>query len=171
MRPDRIVVGEVRGGEVETLFNSMNVGLRGVLGTMHANNSRDAVKKLEEAPMNVPRGLIPLLNVIIVQSLFFDRSEGRSVRRVVQVSEVSKIEREVTLNDVFRLNSSTMKLERTDYSSEALEKISKAVGRSLIELNEELGKRRAVLDYLVEKGVSSFRDVNDFMSGYYQKEV
>jgi len=171
MRPDRIVVGEVRGGEVETLFNSMNVGLRGVLGTMHANNSRDAVKKLEEAPMNVPRGLIPLLNVIIVQSLFFDRSEGRSVRRVVQVSEVSKIEREVTLNDVFRLNSSTMKLERTDYSSEALEKISKAVGRSLIELNEELGKRRAVLDYLVEKGVSSFRDVNDFMSDYYQKEV
>ena len=168
MRPDRIIVGEVRGSEAETLFNSMNVGLGGVLGTMHANNSRDAVKKLEEDPMNVPRGLIPLLNVIIVQNLFFDRKTGKNVRRVVQVSEVSRIEKEITLNDVFKLNPATMKLERTDYSSEALEKISKGASKSLIELNEELGKRRAILDYLVEKEISSFKDVNDFMTKYYQ---
>ena len=170
MRPDRIVIGEVRGSEAETLFNSMNVGLGGVLGTMHANNSRDAVKKLEEDPMNVPRGLIPLLNIIIVQNLFFDRRIGKNVRRVVQVSEVSRIEKEITLNDVFKLNPATMKLERTDYSSEALEKISKGASKSIMELNEELGKRRAIMDYLVEKNISSFKDVNDFMNTYYQKE-
>ncbi len=171
MRPDRIVVGEVRGSEAETLFNSMNVGLRGVLGTMHANNSRDAVKKLEESPMNVPRGLIPLLHVIVVQNMFFDRRLGKNVRKVVQVSEVSRIENEITLNDVFKFNLMTMKLERTDYSSEAVERISKSVNSSLIELNEELGKRKAVLDYLVEKKVSSFKDVNEFMKKYYQKDV
>lgn len=169
MRPDRIIIGEVRGSEAETLFNSMNVGLGGVLGTMHANNSRDAIKKLEEDPMNVPRGLIPLLNVIIVQNLFFDRRIGKNVRKIVQVSEVSRIEKEITLNDVFKLNPSTMKLERTDYSSEALEKISKGASKSLIELNEELGKRKAILDYLVEKEISSFKDVNEFMNKYYQE--
>lgn len=170
MRPDRIIVGEVRGSEAETLFNSMNVGLRGVLGTMHANNSRDAVKKLEESPMNVPKSMIPLLNVIVVQNMFFDRSSGKNVRRIVQVSEVSRLEEEITLNDVFVFNWNEMKLERTSYSSEAVERISKGANKNLIEVNEELGKRSAVLDYLAEKKITSFSDVNDFMSKYYQKD-
>jgi hypothetical protein len=63
-----------------------------------------------------------------------------------------------------------MKLERTSYSSEAVETISKGANKNLIEVNEELGKRSAVLDYLAEKKITSFSDVNDFMSKYYQKD-
>ena len=53
MRPDRLIMGEVRGPEAESLFNAMNVG-HSAMGTLHANSAGEAIARLTNPPMNVP---------------------------------------------------------------------------------------------------------------------
>ena len=107
MRPDRIVVGEVRGGEALDMLQAMNTGHEGSLGTVHANSPRDAVSRLEtmvlmagfDLPVKAIREQIASALNLIVQ---LDRLSDGS-RRVTQVSEVVGMEGQVvTLQDAFK---------------------------------------------------------------------
>jgi pilus assembly protein CpaF len=106
MRPDRIVVGEVRGGEALDMLQAMNTGHDGSLTTIHANNPRDAIARLETmslmAELNLPdkaiRQQIASAVSVIVQVARL--SDG--TRRITQISEVTGIgEDMVTLQDIF----------------------------------------------------------------------
>jgi pilus assembly protein CpaF len=106
MRPDRIVVGEVRGGEALDMLQAMNTGHDGSLTTIHANNPRDAIARLQTmslmAEINLPdraiRHQIASAVSIIVQVARL--SDG--VRRVTQISEVTGVADDmVTLQDIF----------------------------------------------------------------------
>src|SRR5437764_7898757 len=106
MRPDRIVLGEVRGGEALDMLQAMNTGHDGSLTTIHANNPRDAVARLETmslmADINLPdraiRQQIASAVSIIVQVARL--SDG--TRRVTQISEVTGVADDmVTLQDIF----------------------------------------------------------------------
>jgi len=92
MRPDRIVIGEVRGGEALDMLQAMNTGHEGSLTTIHANDSRDALARLElmvamsgfELPIPVVRQYIAAGISLVVH---LARLKG-GVRRVMQVSEI-----------------------------------------------------------------------------------
>ncbi len=92
MRPDRIVIGEVRGGEALDMLQAMNTGHEGSLTTIHANDSRDALARLElmvamsgfDLPIPVVRQYIASGIALIVH---LARLKG-GVRRVMQVSEI-----------------------------------------------------------------------------------
>lgn len=66
-RPDYVIVGEVRGEEAFTLFQAMATG-HGGLSSLHADSVRAAIRRLESAPLNIPRTLLPTLHLIGVQS-------------------------------------------------------------------------------------------------------
>lgn len=106
MRPDRIVVGEVRGGETLDMLQAMNTGHDGSLSTVHSNSPRDAVSRLEtlvlmagmELPLRAIREQIASAIDVIVQ---LDRLRD-GTRRVTAVTEVVGMEGQiVTLQDVF----------------------------------------------------------------------
>src|SRR5258707_1963106 len=107
MRPERIVVGECRGGEALDILQAMNTGHDGSMTTIHANTPRDALARLEtlvllaaaHLPVRAIREQIAsAVNVILQQTRFADGS-----RKVTAVSEVSGMEQDViTLHDVFR---------------------------------------------------------------------
>ena len=107
MRPDRIVVGEVRGGEALDMLQAMNTGHDGSLTTVHANSPRDAVSRLETlvmfAGVDLPAKAIreqiaSAVDLIIQTSRLRDGS-----RKVIAVTEVSGMEGDiVTLTDIFR---------------------------------------------------------------------
>ena len=107
MRPDRIVVGECRGGEALDMLQAMNTGHDGSLTTLHANSTRDALARLEtmvlmsgmELPVRAIREQIAsAVNVILQQTRFADGS-----RKVTAISEISGMEQDViTLQDIFR---------------------------------------------------------------------
>jgi pilus assembly protein CpaF len=106
MRPDRIIVGEVRGAEALDMLQAMNTGHDGSLTTIHANNPRDAVARLETmslmAEINLPdraiRHQIASAVSLIVQVARL--SDG--TRRVTQISEVTGVADDVvTLQDIF----------------------------------------------------------------------
>jgi pilus assembly protein CpaF len=106
MRPDRIVVGEVRGGEALDMLQAMNTGHDGSLTTVHANSPRDAISRLEtltlmsgmELPVMVVREQIAsAVDVIVQQSRFSDGS-----RKVTSITEVSGMEGDtVVLSEIF----------------------------------------------------------------------
>jgi pilus assembly protein CpaF len=99
MRPDRIIVGEVRGAEVLDMLQAMNTGHEGSMTTIHANTPRDALTRLEhmtamsgfDIPARALRGQIGSAIHVIVQLQRF--SDGR--RRVVSLQEVTGTEGEV----------------------------------------------------------------------------
>jgi pilus assembly protein CpaF len=106
MRPDRIVVGEVRGGESLDMLQAMNTGHEGSLSTVHANSPRDAVARLETlvlmAGMDLPLRAIreqiaSAVDVIVQLSRLRD-----GTRRVIAVTEVQGMEGQtITLQDAF----------------------------------------------------------------------
>jgi pilus assembly protein CpaF len=107
MRPDRIVVGEVRGGEALDMLQAMNTGHDGSLTTLHANTPRDAISRLEtmtlmsglDLPIRVVREQIAsAIDLIVQQSRLRD-----GTRKVTQITEVVGMEGDtVVLTDVFK---------------------------------------------------------------------
>ena len=107
MRPDRIVVGEVRGGEALDMLQAMNTGHDGSLTTLHANTPRDALSRIEtmvmmagmDLPLKVVRQQISsAVDLIIQQTRLKDGS-----RKVTAITEVAGMEGEtVVLTDVFK---------------------------------------------------------------------
>jgi pilus assembly protein CpaF len=106
MRPDRVIVGEVRGPEVMDMFQAMNTGHEGSMTTVHANSPRDALLRLEtminlagyQIPQKALRSLISSSLDVIIQ--LARHSDG--VRRVVSISEITGMEQEViSLQDIF----------------------------------------------------------------------
>ncbi len=107
MRPDRIVVGEVRGGEALDMLQAMNTGHEGSLTTIHANSPRDAISRLEtlvmmagmELPLKTIRQQVSsAMDVIIQQSRLRD-----GTRKVVAITEVGGMEGDtVVLTDIFK---------------------------------------------------------------------
>ena len=111
MRPDRIVVGECRGGEAFDMLQAMNTGHEGSMSTVHANSPRDALQRLETlclmAGIDVPhRAIRDQIGSAIHVLVHLDRDiEGR--RKVVHISEVVGREGEVvTMQDIFTLQPS-----------------------------------------------------------------
>jgi len=107
MRPDRIVVGEVRGGETIDMLQAMNTGHDGSLTTLHSNSPRDALSRLEtmammagmDLPIRVVREQIAsAVDVIVQQSRFTD-----GTRKVTHITEVSGMEGDtIVMTDVFK---------------------------------------------------------------------
>jgi pilus assembly protein CpaF len=106
MRPDRIIVGEVRGPETLDMLQAMNTGHEGSLTTIHANTPRDALSRLETLVMTAGIEL-PLRAIREQVSSAFDLlvQIGRLVdgsRRITHITEVLRMESDViTLQDIF----------------------------------------------------------------------
>jgi pilus assembly protein CpaF len=108
MRPERIIVGEVRGPEAFDLLSAMNTGHDGSMGTVHANNPREAISRMENmiamGSLNLPTTAVreqiaSAVNVIIQVQRLRDGS-----RKVTHISEITGMEGEVvTMQDLFKL--------------------------------------------------------------------
>jgi pilus assembly protein CpaF len=106
MRPDRIVIGEVRGDEAFDMLQAMNTGHEGSMTTIHANTARDAISRLESmvamASVNIPersvrQQIASAISVIVQVSRMSD-----GTRKVVNISEITGLEENViSMHDIF----------------------------------------------------------------------
>jgi len=107
MRPDRIIVGEIRGGEALDMLQAMNTGHDGSMTTVHSNSPRDTLSRLEtmtlmagfELPvLAIRKQISAAIDLIVYLTRFPD-----GTRKVTQISEVAGMESEViTLTDIFQ---------------------------------------------------------------------
>jgi pilus assembly protein CpaF len=106
MRPDRIIVGEVRGEEALDMLQAMNTGHDGSLTTIHANTPRDALSRLETmvamANLNIPesairRQIAAAIDVVVQVSRLSD-----GTRKLISIAEITGMEGDVvTMQDIF----------------------------------------------------------------------
>ncbi len=109
MRPERIVVGECRGGEALDMLQAMNTGHDGSLTTIHANNPRDTISRLEtlvlmagmDLPLSVVRKqIVSAVDLIVQQARMRDGS-----RKVINITEITGMEGEtVVMQDIFKFD-------------------------------------------------------------------
>ena len=107
MRPDRIIIGEVRGAEAFDMLQAMNTGHDGSMSTIHANTTRDALTRIENmvqmGNMGLPSRAIRTQIVGSIDLIIQVERHRDGGRRVTQVTEVCGMEGDViTLNDIFQ---------------------------------------------------------------------
>jgi pilus assembly protein CpaF len=142
MRPDRIVVGEVRGGEALDMLQAMNTGHDGSISTIHCNSPRDALSRLETitmmAGMELSNKAIREQIASALQLIVYQQRLKDGTRRFTHVTEVAGMEGEViTLQDIFLF----------DFSA-GLDEEGRFKGRL-----KSTGLRPKFLDKLAERGV------------------
>jgi flagellar protein FlaI len=166
MRPDRILVGEVRSREALTLFTAMNTGHEGTLATIHANSGREALSRLQSHPMDVPDIMIPALDLLVVQNRQIE--DGKLVRRVVEVLEVSGKEADVfQTNTLFKFDPQTGEIEEKMLNGRIIHQLSTITGHSIKKIDEEIFKRKTIIGAMVQAELP-LRGIYNIVQTYYE---
>lgn len=154
-RPDRIIVGEIRGVEGAVAFQAMQTGYP-TYATFHASSVGKLIQRLTSAPISVPPQFMPNLNVVLVQLAV--HVGGRRLRRVIEVEEIESYSRRLkspVTRQVFRWDPVQDKHEfsgrNNSYVLENL--VAPRLGLSdPRHVYDELDRRRAVLEDLIGRG-------------------
>ncbi len=118
MRPDRIIVGEVRGEEALDMLNAMNTGHDGSLSTGHANSSMDMIYRLEtmilQSGVTFPLNAIRQHVVSAIDIIVHLYKDGNGVRKVSEISELDRVkDGEVILNKLYISKNGTLARGKT----------------------------------------------------------
>jgi flagellar protein FlaI len=164
-RPEYIIVGEVRGKEALTLFQAMATG-HTTYSTLHADSISGAIHRLENPPIGVPRPMLEALDIISIQGQTY--VGDRRVRRNLEIAEIVGLDAHTKMlrtSTVFQWDS--VKDEHSMVgTSRALEEIRRQRGWSVRELNEELERRKRVLEFMLSNGIRMFKDVSAVIHAY-----
>jgi len=165
-RPDFIIVGEVRGAEAYTLFQAMATGHLG-MSTIHAESVESVLNRLESEPMNIPKPLLAMIDAVTIQVR--TEIDGKPARRTASVTEVVALDSQTKVlltNDVFHWNPGEDSFEFTG-RSHILEKNMKMKGISGEEVQEELKRRKAVLEWVARSNIRRYTEVANVIREYY----
>jgi flagellar protein FlaI len=167
MRPDRIIVGEVRSGEARSLFTAMNTGHDGSMGTVHANSSRETISRLTNPPMDVPLMMLSSLDLILMEARISLGDKGL-IRRITEVTEIGGLSEDtLALSKIYEWDPAKDELQSTGTPSKLKQDLAKELGIPAKEVNNELEKRRLVLDYLLKQNIREFSEVRSWIESYY----
>jgi archaeal flagellar protein FlaI len=133
---------------------------------MHAESVETVIKRLTQPPMNIPRGIIPLMNCVIVvkqvKTPSFAAGDRKvSTRKIVRVSELDSNE---DVHDVFLWNPALDVFQQDLDQSYLLKKIAKSLDVPLSVVIQELERRKQILLKMVEKNLRDFRSVHKALS-------
>ncbi len=166
MRPDRIIVGEVRAEEALTLFTAMNTGHEGCLATIHANSAREGLLRLQSHPMNVPDIMIPALDLIIAQKKQMEKE--KLARKVFEVTEISGREGgNILTNTLFEYSPKTDAIEVKILNGRIIQELARLTNLSIREIDDEIEKREAILDTLAKSNLKQ-DEIHELIQLYYK---
>ncbi|MFH1835723.1 MAG: type II/IV secretion system ATPase subunit [Methanobacteriota archaeon] len=163
MRPDRIIVGEVRRKrETEVLFEGMHTG-HSVYGTFHAEQAYEVVDRITTPPMSIPPTVFSSLHVIVIQY----RNKRTGDRRTFEVVELTKGSDKPELNTLFRWNSKTDKIESVYPSVRVKDELELFAGMNEQDIEDDLAGKRLILQWLLKNKVFGVNEVGRVVSQYY----
>jgi flagellar protein FlaI len=158
MRPDRIIVGEIRRAEeAQVLFEAIHTG-HSVYATLHAETISEALRRLSSPPISLPPVMLESLPLMV--TMFRDRRRG--IRRVFEVGEVipSQIENKPpTIQPIYRwsaVNDTMIKLRKPTRLYEMLRTYTSMTDN---DIEQTLEQRARVLMWLTEKNINSVESV------------
>lgn len=167
MRPDRIIVGEIRrGDQAEVLFEAMHTG-HSVYATLHADTADQVVRRMTNPPINIPDVMMEALHLIVVQHR--DRKKG--IRRVYQVAELipvgeSGAQVSTKLNVLYRLRPDGT-IVAHDPSVRVFDTLRMHTGMTDKDMLKEIEEKMYVLEHLAKNGIQDVNKVGQIIAEYY----
>ena len=172
MRPDILIVGEVRGEEAFVLFQAISTG-HGGMCTLHADEVESAIQRLTSKPMDVAPIHIKFLDLMyVVRNTSVTDPITRKIsrsRRVLSVTEIMDYNKYNRMFEWDPVNDQHVLSKGSFRSSEKLKTISKDTGKSLDELIEEIKRREIVLKWLQKKDIRNFKELGRIFEKYHEK--
>ncbi|MCX6767422.1 MAG: ATPase, T2SS/T4P/T4SS family [Candidatus Micrarchaeota archaeon] len=166
MRPDRVIVGEVRRKrEAEVLFEAMHTG-HAVYSTLHADNAVQAIRRLNEAPIEIPKTELDALHLMMVQ--YRDRRKG--IRRTYEITELTSASGgEVVLNPLYKWRPRDDTFEKRNDSLRVFGELNMHTGMTVDEIKSDIGEKQKVLEWMLENKVTDIDKVGEVMNIYYKE--
>lgn len=169
MRPDRIIVGEIRRKEeAEVMFEAMHTG-HSVYTTVHANTANDTIRRLVNPPIEIPVNLLEAVHLNVV--MFRNRRIG--VRRVFEVAEfitekaTTGTGESMKPNLLYRWRPTSDTITKYSDSIRLFDELALHTGLSVEELKKELKKKQIILEWMVKTGARHISQVGKIMAQYY----
>ena len=163
MRPDRILIGEIRRkAEAEVLFEAMHTG-HSVYGTLHANNVRETINRLTQPPIGLPKQMLSALSLIVVQHI--DRRNGR--RRTLQIGEVMH---NGDAKPIMQLDVMKDTLMKVDEPTTMFETLNLYMGLSKEKIMEDIDEKIDILKWMMKNNITDINKIGIIMSKYYAKK-
>lgn len=164
MRPDRIIMGEIRRQkEAETMFEAVHTG-HSCYGTFHANDAFETVTRLTNPPISLPKLVLPAVSAILVQN----RNRRTNQRRTLQFAEILP---DGNLNIVYQYNP----LKDTMVKKNNLKIVNKTLeiftGMTDKDITKDLTEKKKILKWIVDNDISNLNDIGLLMSKYYRGEL
>jgi flagellar protein FlaI len=165
-RPDRIIVGEIRGEEGAIAFQAMQTG-HGVMSTFHAASVEKLIQRLTGSPINIPKTYVDALDVVLIQAAVKIAGRGMA-RRVMSINEIvgyDPISESFSFIEAFKWNPATDTFEFPGFMNSFLLEEKIALRRGIPPFKKkviytELKRRAKILQRLhVERKLRNFYDV------------
>ena len=167
MRPDRIIVGEIRKHEeAEVLFEAMHTG-HSVYSTLHANTADEVRRRLVTPPLDIPETLLESLHVVMVQF----RHRKRGIRRTLEMAEViPTAEGSVSLRNIYKWRAGQDKFGKLKDSVRVIPEIQMFSGLTEREVNEELKLKEDIIKWMVKHQLKDTDKIGLVVGEYYVNE-
>lgn len=160
MRPDRIVVGEIRRQkEAETLFEAMHTG-HSVYATLHANDTEETITRLTNPPIDVPKAVLPAVSLILV--MYRNRRTG--IRRVFQISEVL---RNGNANIMLQFDMRKDALVVANRTQRFIPDLLLQTGLTRSEFNNVMREKGAILKWMIKNNINTVDGFGKVIATYY----
>ena len=160
MRPDRIIVGEIRRKrEAEVLFEAIHTG-HSVYATVHANDTHETITRLTNPPIEIPKSMIPAISMVVVQY----RNRRTGVRKTFQISEIMP---DAEPNILIQLDIRKGILKKVANSKTLISTIELFTGFSRNELNRSLNEKNTILKWMAKNNINTVDGVGRAMAEYY----
>ncbi|MBW2966145.1 type II/IV secretion system ATPase subunit [Candidatus Woesearchaeota archaeon] len=164
MRPDRMIVGEVRRRrQAEAMFEAMHTG-HAVYCTMHADTIAQVLRRLIEPPIKIPKAEIEALHLVLVQ--YRDRRKG--VRRTLELAEVLSGEDKLDVNYIYRWRPTSDSFEKANDSIRIMEELNLHTGMTPKEIDKDLKEKQIILQWMLKNNIKDVNPVGQIMRIYYK---
>ncbi len=171
MRPDRIIVGEIRRQrEAEVMFEAMHTG-HSVYATVHANTAEETITRLVSPPIEIPPSLLEAVHLNVV--MFRNRRLG--VRRILQLAEFvpqkagSEGKIQIKPNILYRWRAATDTIEKYAESIRLFDELGLHTGYTSPELAQNLVEKQKVLEWMGKQKIRDINEVGKIMAQYYSE--
>jgi len=171
MRPDRIIMGEIRKKrEAEVLFEAMHTG-HSVYGTLHADTCEQTITRFTNPPLDIPHSMLDAVHLNVV--MYRDRRRG--IRRVYEVGEFLLDEEELKKEGkiryhahiIYRWNPRSDRIVEESKPKRLFVELERHTGLTPKEIKEEIRIKKSILEWMVKHNVRGIEDVGKIMNRYY----
>ncbi len=169
-RPQYLMVGEVRGAEAYVVFQAMATG-KSAYTTFHADDVQTMVNRMENDPINLPRALVGALDIVLLQGKV--KVGTKMVRRIKAITEVVGVDpdtNELITNKAYTWNPADDSFNYSGHSY-VYSRVAQQKSWTSREMEKEVKRRKMVLEYMDNKGITNYRDFAHITSSYYRDKA